>query len=143
MHDTERARYEQIINSLQDNNGDLTATLNKFSMSLENFISLYAQFNDLGGEVTPATVVEDLEKKLSKPLIVGFNVDTDNADSQINNFRQTIRDNPETLTINAKINTSETGTVGAKGNVALARGTLMGELGPELYVTGGRYYVAG
>lgn len=33
----------------------------------------------------------------------------------------------------------------AKGNVALAKGTqtLMGELGPELYVTGGRYYVAG
>lgn len=30
-----------------------------------------------------------------------------------------------------------------KGNVALAGGTLMGELGPELYVTGGRYYVAG
>ena len=31
----------------------------------------------------------------------------------------------------------------AKGNVALAKGTLMGELGPELYATGGHYYVAG
>lgn len=33
----------------------------------------------------------------------------------------------------------------AKGNVALAKGTktLMGELGPELYVANGRYYVAG
>ena len=33
----------------------------------------------------------------------------------------------------------------AKGNVALAKGknTLMGELGPELWVAGGRYYVAG
>ena len=31
----------------------------------------------------------------------------------------------------------------AKGNVALAKGTLMGELGPELYVTGGHYFVAG
>ena len=33
----------------------------------------------------------------------------------------------------------------AKGNVALASGrqTLMGELGPELYVTNGRYFVAG
>ena len=33
----------------------------------------------------------------------------------------------------------------AKGNVALSRGrnTLMGELGPELYVANGRYYVAG
>lgn len=32
----------------------------------------------------------------------------------------------------------------AKGNVALAAGrTLMGELGPELYVSGGHYYVAG
>ena len=32
---------------------------------------------------------------------------------------------------------------GSKGNVALAQGTLMGELGPELYVTGGHYYIAG
>lgn len=33
----------------------------------------------------------------------------------------------------------------AKGNVALSKGrqTLMGELGPELYVTNGHYYVAG
>ena len=34
----------------------------------------------------------------------------------------------------------------AKGNIALASGnrtTLMGELGPELYVTDGRYYIAG
>ena len=33
----------------------------------------------------------------------------------------------------------------ATGNVALAKGrqTLLGELGPELYVTGGHYYVAG
>ena len=44
-----------------------------------------------------------------------------------------------------------TGTVGATGNVALGSGealatgrrTLMGELGPELYVTHGHYYVAG
>lgn len=36
-----------------------------------------------------------------------------------------------------------TGGGQAKGNVALAKGTLMGELGPELYVTGGHYYVAG
>lgn len=44
------------------------------------------------------------------------------------------------------------GTTGAKGNVATvslakgnarAKGTLMGELGPELYATGGHYYVAG
>lgn len=31
----------------------------------------------------------------------------------------------------------------AKGNVALAKGTLMGELGPELYVQNGSYHVAG
>ena len=41
-------------------------------------------------------------------------------------------------------------TVGAKGNVnllkvgaAFARGTLMGELGPELYVQNGQYHIAG
>lgn len=31
----------------------------------------------------------------------------------------------------------------AKGNVALAKGTLMGELGPELYVQNGSYHIAG
>ena len=35
------------------------------------------------------------------------------------------------------------GKAGAKGNLALARGTLMGELGPELVVSGGHYYVVG
>lgn len=37
------------------------------------------------------------------------------------------------------------GSTRATGNVALAKGrqTLLGELGPELYVTGGHYYVAG
>jgi len=37
------------------------------------------------------------------------------------------------------------GKTRATGNVALAKGrkTLMGELGPELYVTNGHYYVAG
>ena len=41
--------------------------------------------------------------------------------------------------------TGENGVGEAKGNVALAKGTktLMGELGPELYVANGRYYVAG
>jgi len=36
--------------------------------------------------------------------------------------------------------------VAATGNVALAGGTrqtLMGELGPELYVANGHYYIAG
>ena len=42
----------------------------------------------------------------------------------------------------SNLDTSSGGTV-AKGNVALAAGTLMGELGPELWVSGGRYFVAG
>jgi len=43
----------------------------------------------------------------------------------------------------ANVSITNSGTTGAKGNVALAAGTLMGELGPELYVTNGHYYVAG
>lgn len=45
---------------------------------------------------------------------------------------------------------TDEGSTSAKGNVslqslgaALAQGTLMGELGPELYVQGGRYHIAG
>ena len=48
-----------------------------------------------------------------------------------------------TSAIDAKPSDINTGANVAKGNVALAQGTLMGELGPEIYVTGGRYYVAG
>ena len=63
------------------------------------------------------------------------------------------------IQIDAKVNVQQTtttsdssgagsgtsGAVRAAGNVALAKGTktLMGELGPELYVTNGHYYVAG
>ena len=51
---------------------------------------------------------------------------------------------------NSTPDVGESGTTGATGNVnlmkygaALAKGTLMGELGPELYVQGGQYRVAG
>ena len=50
-------------------------------------------------------------------------------------------------TVKPKSQTNKPKPVGARatGNIALATGrpTLMGELGPELYVTNGHYYVAG
>ncbi len=64
------------------------------------------------------------------------------AQRAVSDINQMIAD----IQINATISTSsENGGTGAKGNVALAKGTktLMGELGPELVVSNGRYFVAG
>jgi len=38
---------------------------------------------------------------------------------------------------------TESEATGTVGNAMARGGTLMGELGPELYVTGGRYFIAG
>lgn len=70
--------------------------------------------------------------------------------SQINDQKATIKIQAEVNSVNVAV-TDENGnpvptTSGAgkaKGDTAFAKGTLMGELGPELYVTGGHYYVAG
>lgn len=50
------------------------------------------------------------------------------------------------ISVSVQTTVSEGGPQKAKGNVALAAGTqstLMGELGPELWVSGGHYYIAG
>lgn len=54
--------------------------------------------------------------------------------TDINLKEKTARQNKDTMTL---------GPNDAKGNVALAKGTLMGELGPELVVSGGRYFTVG
>jgi CRISPR/Cas system endoribonuclease Cas6 (RAMP superfamily) len=72
----------------------------------------------------------------------------DKASSVIQSIIDLLRSMPSSKTVTVttveKKVTEESGETQAKGN-AMASGTktLMGELGPELYVTNGRYYVAG
>lgn len=61
--------------------------------------------------------------------------------NKINNTSVTVRVKADTTDVD-DLNLGNGGSSSATGN-AQAKGTLMGELGPELYVTGGRYYVAG
>lgn len=75
----------------------------------------------------------------------GSGVSASGLSTALDNLIKTINDkaqeliNPEAPT--TSINGASRGK--AKGNVALAKGTLMGELGPELVVANGRYFVAG
>lgn len=72
------------------------------------------------------------------------------ASSVINNIKEDLNKlvagGPYRVTVEAKV-TKSGGDSGseATGNIGLAKaqGTLMGELGPELVVSGGRYFVAG
>lgn len=66
------------------------------------------------------------------PFISKLNDAINKANRSIVTIKATM-DVPKVVTTSTK----------AKGNVALGKGTLMGELGPELYVTGGHYYIAG
>ena len=77
---------------------------------------------------------------------------------RVQEFSQGISQIPPSKTLNVRLNLSTSGGANARiegstsnkitqisfasGN-ARAKGTLMGELGPELYATGGHYYVAG
>ena len=109
--------------------------------------------------------IEETGKKYAVEFAGAMNSITSNGVDKIGDFKSAISDFGR---INAKasveINVWGTGWVLnsswdrslAKGNIALGKGslnnapalskgrkTLMGELGPELYVTNGRYYVAG
>ena len=68
------------------------------------------------------------------------------AISRVNDLINNINSRTARVKVTAAIEDNTTGEgTKAKGDAALAKGTrtLMGELGPELWVSGGRYYVAG
>ena len=104
--------------------------------------------------LTPeAITVNGLQDKIQQLLndtgsILTITPDTSAVDAWYNSFdpRKVIKIEPrivgnDSLHFDISYSNSE-----AKGNVALASGTrstLMGELGPELWVSGGHYYVAG
>ena len=99
-------------------------------------------------EVTiPAKLdTEDAEQQIDSLDDDPIHLSTDDTASSIITDIKSALDNlvqsPYKVNIEANI-TGSTGGAGAKGNVALAGGTLMGELGPELVVSNGHYYVVG
>ena len=120
------ATIATIIEKLENNGYTITPTINSSEI----------EFNS-------NEVYQNVEEQLEDPLMMGLDVDPTNAVKTAHETAKEITDNiSATITINGSTNVT-TGTVSAKGNVALSKGTLMGELGPELYVTNGRYFVAG
>ena len=127
-------------------------------VNLDNLNSLIAAVEKL--EV-PAELAGDLETIASNLKTLGESLNDQQVAriGQLASNLSKIQTSTKTLSVELKV--SSTGSVevakidganSAKGNVAnlslaqgnaKAAGTLMGELGPELYVTGGRYYVAG
>jgi len=103
---------------------------------------------------------ESARKTISgKSASINISAATSGALSAVNNLIANIKKKKTTINVDVKYSgsTSLPGTGNnrnsrnvnfvndAKGNVALAKGrkTLLGELGPELYVTNGHYYIAG
>ena len=89
--------------------------------------------------------------QVSIPLVLSntgaFYTEINNAIAKVQNKTINVKVIPDTSAVtNMTFTVNVQGGGGqasqAKGN-AQARGALMGELGPELYVTGGHYYVAG
>ena len=120
------ATIATIIEKLENNGYTITPTINSSEI----------EFNS-------NEVYQNVEEQLEDPLMIGLDVDPTNAVKTAHETAKEITDNiSATITINGSTNVT-TGTVSAKGNIALSKGTLMGELGPELYVTNGRYFVAG
>ena len=109
----------------------------------------------ISGDTTEAIkdadqATKDISKKKSN-IKVGIISD---VEQKINEIIRKVQEKVLKLKIEGTVNLQTETTVSsvknsganrAAGNVALAKGrrTLLGELGPELYVTGGHYYVAG
>lgn len=108
------------------------------------------------------SAANDLSTKLSSIVPSTVSSKASSATTSLNNLATSIESITETLeTMVKKIKKAADGvTTGGggggelgsgagrspssvKGSVALATGTLMGELGPELWVSGGHYYIAG
>lgn len=109
----------------------------------------------ISGDTTEAIknadqATKDISKKKSN-IKVGIISD---VEQKINEIIRKVQEKVLKLKIEGTVNLQTETTISsvknsganrAAGNVALAKGrrTLLGELGPELYVTGGHYYVAG
>ena len=110
------------------------------------------------GDSKPLETSADEGKRyvVSLKPVMKISGDASSAISEAQSAVAQINDMLAQIQIDANVNVQQTtttlgaggeasGGVRATGNVALAKGTktLMGELGPELYVTNGHYYVAG
>lgn len=101
------------------------------------------------------TKLDEIEEKKTKNIIIGARTSTAyNNLLQIKNILNSIPTSKNTTVTttyttvgNPPSNNNQDVDIisgaGARGNVALAKGTLMGELGPELYVQNGSYHIAG
>lgn len=101
------------------------------------------------------TKLDEIEEKKTKNIIIGARTSTAyNNLLQIKNILNSIPTSKNTTVTTTYTtvgnppsnNNQDVDTIsgaGARGNVALAKGTLMGELGPELYVQNGSYHIAG
>ena len=150
-----QAPVEEIITILDTINSDTSSTVTvditeDEQTELENFSSTV-----LGLDNTFEAEIKAIETGAEEVTTV---IDEAAADRTATIYVRTEQDNSQNTTEYVDPVTGFTYESDAKGNVALAKGsvvqmlqhgaalaqgTLMGELGPELYVQGGHYYIAG
>ena len=91
--------------------------------------------------------INEIKELVKEPLIIKTGIE-DNITTAIKTIKQQIEQNTQ-IKLKATIESPTEGAGGATGNVSLAQGnalsngTLVGELGPELVVSNGRYFVVG
>jgi hypothetical protein len=101
-----------------------------------------------GEQVSSWNVARDIKEMVEKLLPKGLTVSADEENQHTSLYIYTRSGGKNVRTYIARVGVSKAkGNLGAlaKGNAALATGTktLMGELGPELVVSHGRYFLAG
>ena len=101
-------------------------------MNLKDYI---AQFNQ--------SLIEMQEIANNNPVNVDINANNAPFISKLQDAINRANRSSATVKVRSEIDGPLNADTKAKGNVALGKGTLMGELGAELYVTGGHYYIAG
>ena len=94
----------------------------------------------LGANEIDSTLTQNQSNAIVRAAVQSIKVGTNEIPTKIDSNIVYAQTHPASQDIKTG---GESGGGSAKGNVALAAGTLMGELGPELWVSGGRYFVAG
>ncbi len=141
---------EEELKKIEDNTITIKADISQVKTAIDE-AKEYAsktkalQKIDLGGNVLPGQIKENVNTAKSSKALQSVEAGGNNVPGVINYNITYAEEHPAKQRVEASGN----GVVQAVGNIGLAtgnaqaRGTLMGELGPELVVSKGRYFVVG
>ena len=131
----------QVQFTQESNPASVAALIDITASEISELIATIRIDGDTESAINAATTARDQINEMSAHIAVTIN---SNATSVINRIRAALRELDGTVvTATVRAVAETTGGAGEAAGNAFATGTLMGELGPEMVVSNGRYFVVG